>query len=178
MTHRRGWVLFDWGDTLMRVFFEYPGPMKDWPRVEILPGALEMLALLAPDWGLALATNAADSDEADIRAALDRVGLDRLLERIYCSRRIGCSKPSADFFRSILDDLSLPPDQVIMVGDDFEADVLGANAAGIRGIWYNTRDKRSRSARLHCTVHDLAELPALLAGWYSTRQAVRLPGLE
>ena len=31
-------LLLDWGDTVMRVFPEYEGPMLTWPRVEAVEG--------------------------------------------------------------------------------------------------------------------------------------------
>ena len=134
---KKGSILFDWGDTLMRVFPEYTGPMKDWPRLEAVPGAVDMLDGLHEDWILALATNAADSDEADIRAALRRVDLERRLDKVYCFKTIGYRKPSPEFFDFILKDLGLPAERVIMVGDDLEADVLGARRAGLRAVWFN-----------------------------------------
>src|SRR5512139_1210601 len=90
-------LLFDWGDTLMRVFPQYPGPMSAWPQVEALPYALETLSTLHPTFTLCLATNAADSDESDIRLALARVGLDPFLDRVYCFRKIGYKKPLPEF---------------------------------------------------------------------------------
>ena len=39
-------VLFDWGNTLMRDLPGQHGPMRDWPHVEALPGALETLTAL------------------------------------------------------------------------------------------------------------------------------------
>ncbi|NLE77029.1 MAG: HAD family hydrolase, partial [Chloroflexi bacterium] len=39
-------ILFDWGDTLMQDFPQFPGPMAQWPRVAAMPGALEALAAL------------------------------------------------------------------------------------------------------------------------------------
>ena len=77
-------ILFDWGDTLMRVFPEYDGPMVGWPEVAAVSHAAEALEALRPGWLLAVATNAAASEEADIRAALRRAGLDRFFDRIYC----------------------------------------------------------------------------------------------
>ncbi len=79
--HPKGSILFDWGDTLMRDFSSFVGPMKDWPTVEALPGAAEVLTVLHPDWTLALATNAEASGETDIWAALRRVGLDGYLDK-------------------------------------------------------------------------------------------------
>ncbi len=121
----------------MRVFPEYSGPMKDWPQVETIPGAAGMLDALRKDWLLCLATNAADSDEAEIRAALRRVDLERRLDKVYCFKTIGYKKPSPEFFGKILKDLDLPAEKVIMVGDDYVADVLGAQNAGLRAVWFN-----------------------------------------
>jgi putative hydrolase of the HAD superfamily len=169
--HPKGCLLFDWGDTLMRDSKECTGPMKDWPRVEAIPGAAEMLALLHGDWTLALATNAADSDEKAIRLALQRVDLDRWLDKIYCFKKIGYKKPSLEFFQYILGDLRLAPRSLCMVGDNYEADVLGANACSIPAIWFNPHSLEERQAALHRTVHALSALPdalkSFLALWES-----------
>jgi HAD superfamily hydrolase (TIGR01458 family) len=47
-------------------------------------------------------------------------------------------KPQESFFRLALDDLGLSPHEVAMVGDDAEADVAGAQAAGLRAIQVKT----------------------------------------
>jgi HAD superfamily hydrolase (TIGR01458 family) len=47
-------------------------------------------------------------------------------------------KPEKDFFRLALEDLGLGSHEVAMVGDDAEADVAGAQAAGLRGILVKT----------------------------------------
>jgi putative hydrolase of the HAD superfamily len=151
-------ILFDWGETLMRVFPEYDGPMVTWPQVEAMPHAEQVLAELQPLSILSVATNAADSDEAEIRAALDRVGLDKLLDKVYCYRKIGHKKPSKEFFDYILSDLGIERSHVLMVGDDFDADVMGANNCGIRAIWYNPRTEENRESSMHMTIHDLRQL--------------------
>jgi FMN phosphatase YigB (HAD superfamily) len=160
--HPKGCILFDWGDTLMRDFKEFHGPMKDWPRLEAVPGAAEMLAALHPIWILALATNANDSGEMDIRAALQRVNLDQMLDKVYCFKKIGHRKPSAAFYQYILDDLKLAPTSICMVGDNFETDVLGANASGIRAIWFNAHSLEVREDDFQRTIHDLRLLPVCL----------------
>jgi HAD superfamily hydrolase (TIGR01549 family) len=119
-------------------FPEYIGLMKDWPRVEAVPGAAEMLARLHTDWILCLATNAADSTETDIRAALRRVELEKYIDKIYCFKTVGHKKPFREFFDHILRDLGLSAENVIMVGDDYITDVLGAQQAGLRAVWFNS----------------------------------------
>ncbi len=119
----------------MRDFREFSGPMSTWPRVEALPYVSEALAELHPRWILALATNAVDSDEKDIAQALQRADLARFIDRIYCYRSIGHKKPTPQYFNHVLNDLRLDRDQVVMVGDDFAKDIVGANQSGIRAIW-------------------------------------------
>lgn len=157
-----GCLLFDWGDTLMRDFSSFNGPMKDWPIVEAMPGAQETLAALHADWTLALATNADVSTEDDIWAALHRVGLDLELDKVYSYKKIGHKKPSPEFFQHILNDLRLTPDQVVMVGDSYENDVLGANRSGLRAIWFNWQTSEIRETVSYRTIHELGELPGIL----------------
>jgi len=166
-------VLFDWGDTLMRVFPEYGGPMVAWPRVEAMPHAAETLRALRSRAVLALATNAADSEEAEIWSALRRAGLDTLLDKVYCQRRIGHKKPSGAFFDAVLADLGVPAAQVVLVGDDEQADVAGANACGIRAVWYNPRTAEERTSPLVKTVHDLRDLPGALEKFWEEETPMR-----
>jgi putative hydrolase of the HAD superfamily len=159
-------ILFDWGDTLMRVFPEFDGPMFTWPQVKAVPYADQVLAELRVSSVLGLATNAAASEEAEIWAALDRAGLKKLLDKVYCYHKIRYKKPSKEFFEYILTDLDVEPSQVIMVGDDFEADVVGANACGIRAIWYNERTRSRYEGAMVQTIHDLRTLPQVLDSFW------------
>ena len=159
-------LLFDWGDTLMRDLPQFSGPMAGWPRVEALPGAAETLQALAGEWRIALATNAADSDEAQIRQALQRGGLDAWIEQVYCFKRLGVKKPAPEFFAAILADAAqlggAPPGRVVMVGDSFAGDVQGALSSGLQAVWLNTRSAEQRAGPGYTTIHLLAELPAAL----------------
>lgn len=52
-------------------------------------------------------------------------------------------KPAVEFYHSAVDALGCPPERVVMVGDDVDADVLGAAAAGLRGILVRTGKYRA-----------------------------------
>jgi membrane-associated phospholipid phosphatase/beta-phosphoglucomutase-like phosphatase (HAD superfamily) len=139
-------VLFDWGNTLM-VDDGLPGRMLDRPHVEAVPGAAEALAALHGRYPLYVATNADLSGEAEVLAALDRVGLARFFDGVFSSRDIGARKPESAFYAAALDALRAradargePPlraDEVVMVGDNYANDVAGALAAGLRAVWLN-----------------------------------------
>lgn len=164
-----GCVLFDWGDTLMVDLPGYTGTMASWPRGELVAHARETLEQLRDlGWRIALATNAADSDEPDIRAALTRVGIDALIDRVYCSRSVGHSKPSPAFFAFIVEDSGFSAADLVMVGDSFPVDVEGANRAGIRGVLLRPGATAGAGRANWRAIGDLAELPGLLAGWDET----------
>jgi putative hydrolase of the HAD superfamily len=158
-------VLFDWGDTLMQVFPQYNGAMLDWPRVAPVDFASEVLGRLQPQVQLAVATNARDSDEAQIWGALKRAELAGYLDYVFCFRTIGYLKPSPDYFQFILNRLEISKEQVVMVGDEWNADIAGANQAGIRAIWLNRRTPEQRTGEQFETIHSLLELPDALIRW-------------
>jgi HAD superfamily hydrolase (TIGR01458 family) len=72
-------------------------------------------------------------------------------------------KPAMSFFRLALEDLELPSREVAMVGDDAEADVAGAQAAGLRGIQVRTGKYRPEAEGTpDLTLESIAALPEAL----------------
>ncbi len=156
-------VLFDWGDTVMRNFSQFEGPMHAWPQVEPVTGIRTALRILKRTSALALATNAVDSGENEIRRALQRCDLSDYFDHIFCFRKLGIRKPEAAFYSGILDRLGLLTTEVFMVGDDLDGDVLAANALGLPAVWFNPSSDQSHSGALCRTIHDLGELPSALS---------------
>ena len=76
-------------------------------------------------------------------------------------------KPARAFFDLALADLGLDAGEVVMVGDDIEADIGGAQNAGLRAIQVETgkhtpRDSEHPTIRPDLIIHSAAELPAAL----------------
>ena len=167
-------VLFDWGNTLM-VDDGQVGPMADWPRVTAVPGAAEVLAALHGRYRLCVATNADESGEAEVMEALDRVGLARFIDRVFSSRDLGARKPDPAFYAAVLDALRTdaaargePPlsvGQVIMVGDTYENDVLGALAAGLKAVWLDPSGalESRRASDAQVAIADPGDLPKVIS---------------
>jgi HAD superfamily hydrolase (TIGR01458 family) len=55
------------------------------------------------------------------------------LEYAAETKALVLGKPSADYFRIAIEDLKLPAKRIASLGDDIEADVRGAQLAGIQG---------------------------------------------
>jgi HAD superfamily hydrolase (TIGR01458 family) len=76
-------------------------------------------------------------------------------------------KPARAFFDLALDDLGLDQDEVVMVGDDIEADIGGAQNAGLRAIQvetgkYTPRDREHPTLRPDLVIRSAAALPAAI----------------
>jgi HAD superfamily hydrolase (TIGR01458 family) len=76
-------------------------------------------------------------------------------------------KPAPAFFRAALDDLGAGADRAVMVGDDVESDVLGAQALGITGVLVRTGkfrpdDLERIAGRPDHVIEDISHLPELL----------------
>ncbi len=64
-------------------------------------------------------------------------------------------KPSPDFFQIALDDMGLNPDEVVIIGDDIDADVGGGQQAGLKGILVKTGKYRQSYAETSTVKPDL-----------------------
>ena len=154
-------ILFDWGDTVMKDDPTLSTPMVDWPQVEMIAGIDTLLDTIHTKGGVvALVTGAAVSNETQIHGALARVNLDQYFDKIYCFGNTGQRKPSAAFYKFILDDLKVQPAEALMIGDSFEKDVLAANQVGIAAVWFNPSTPETRDGAAFVTVHSMAELMA------------------
>lgn len=149
----------------MRDFPNYDGPMWTWPRIKVMPDVPDTLAALRPHWTLALATNAEASEEVDIRKALERGKIAHYFDHIYCYRKLRYKKPSPAFFDAIVDDLDIPRQHLVMVGDSFDRDVMGAVACGIRGVWWNQHSQEQRDDTMYRTIQTFSALPDALAAF-------------
>lgn len=131
-------IIFDWGDTVMRDFPAYPGPMAYWPAVEVVPGIEKALQPLQKDFICCLASGAVDSDAGLMSIAVSRVNLRQYFQYLFTSRELGFKKPDPAFYREILRMMNLQPEQCIAVGNDYEKDIVSAKSVGMNTIWLST----------------------------------------
>lgn len=64
------------------------------------------------------------------------------IERVFVSSSLGARKPDPLFYRTVQEQLVAEPDQLLMIGDDWECDVIGPRQAGWRSRSLQ-RDDRS-----------------------------------
>ena len=73
------------------------------------------------------------------RAKLAVGGLLDSLDIVFSSGDLGVGKPDPAIFREAMEQAGVTPGQVLHVGDSLAADIAGAQAAGIAGVWINRR---------------------------------------
>ena len=76
---------------------------------------------------------------------------------LVVSEEAGISKPDPGIFRIALDALRVRPEDAVMVGDSWDADIVGAQRSGMRAIWFNPLrlpcpDRERRVPELHAFV--------------------------
>ena len=95
---------------------------------------------------------------------LSHSGLDRLLDGVFISEKLGAEKPSPLFFDPVLEAVQ-PAEkrEIVIIGDSLTSDILGGLHAGIRCWWYNGRGKRNDKGVLpDRELKDLHEAEALI----------------
>jgi YjjG family noncanonical pyrimidine nucleotidase len=76
------------------------------------------------------------------RGKLEKTGIADLVDTVLISEETGNIKPHPDVFRLALERLGVAASEAIYIGDSFATDILGAEKAGIRTIWFNPQGAR------------------------------------
>lgn len=91
-------------------------------------------------------------------------GLDKIFDGVFISEDLGYDKPSKEFFDIVFESIgSKNKDEYILIGDSLTSDMLGANNAGIKNIWYNPKDFNNKaSVKVDYKINNLKEVIEIL----------------
>jgi putative hydrolase of the HAD superfamily len=96
---------------------------------------------------------ASNFDERLITLTHDLPPLDRSCH-VFVSSRVGVRKPALQFFREVERKLSLGPHELLLIGDDWMSDYVGATNAG----WHALHLNRGHHDSARSSISSLAEL--------------------
>jgi FMN phosphatase YigB (HAD superfamily) len=154
-------LFFDWGNTVM-IDFSLPGPMVSWDRVAWVPGAKQALEILSEQYPCYMATNAPLSDAVVVHCALQRIGAERYFRKIFSSSDLGVEKPHMEFFRTILKETRLMPHEGVMIGDNYDKDIVGAKKAEMKTVFYNHTLTNRPVPMADLVITDMGRLPGII----------------
>ncbi len=121
--------------------------------------------------GLRTAMLSNASDEENVRQMLDNHKLESYFDPVVISAAIGIRKPDRRAFQPVLDAWGVPAAEIVMVGDQLGADILGGQQAGMRTIWLTTEENAPANQKLRgklsadARVKTIGEAAALLVHW-------------
>lgn len=100
----------------------------------LMPYSLEVLDYLkSKDYKMAIVTNGfEDIQQVKVKSG----GIEKYFEKIFSSETTGFAKPAKEIFDYALNYFGINAQNAIMIGDDWEADIMGATNAGIDQVYY------------------------------------------
>ncbi|MAE07500.1 MAG: noncanonical pyrimidine nucleotidase, YjjG family [Bacteroidetes bacterium] len=127
-------------------------------KVNLFPYAIEILEYLFPTYKLHIITNGF-SEVQTIK--LETSGMDKYFVDIITSEEAGVKKPHPDIFNFSFEKTGALPNESIMIGDDYEVDIIGAREVNMRQIFFDF-DKKYKKNDSTYYINDLKEIEEIL----------------
>jgi putative hydrolase of the HAD superfamily len=105
---------------------------------QLLPDACMVLDYLKTKYRLHLITNGFEKVQ---RSKLFHACLESYFDHIFISEEIGYKKPEPEIFEYALRSAGAKKTQSLMIGDDWDADIMGALQFGMEAIYFNPSGK-------------------------------------
>ena len=122
----------------------------------LFEGAIELLEALKSRFKLHIITNGFDKVQ---QFKIENSGIKSFFEFVFTAEKVGFKKPHPEIFIQSLKTVNTTAEASIMIGDSFEADILGALNQGMQAIHFNSHNEEVHTK---CPiVYSLAELKAL-----------------
>ena len=122
-------------------------------QTNLLPNTLEILSYLSKKYPLHILTNGFQEIQ---NIKLTKSGLLPFFETITCSEEIGVNKPNVEIFRHVESKIEAKEGEIVMIGDNLEADIDGALNAGWEAIYFGENQAHKHS------VNDLIQIKEIL----------------
>lgn len=115
-------------------------------------------------YNLGIISNA--GDDADVQKLARGFGITDYFDFILTSAACSYRKPHPRIFELALSNWYCNPNEAVMIGDNLDADIRGAQEAGIYGIWLSRRAdpemEKQAPVKPDASLSSLSELPAVL----------------
>ena len=125
-------------------------------NVKLYDGAQETLELLSADYKLIAITNG--------NADLNKIGLRHLFDDVVTAVDVGFAKPDKRIFQEAIKRSKVDVHEIVHVGDNPEADIVGAASAGLVTVWMNSQQIEwpEKYQKPDKTIMSISELCGLL----------------
>jgi len=124
----------------------------------LFPDAMEVLKYLQGKYKMHLITNGF----AEVQwIKIENSGLKPFFEHIIISEEVGTQKPDKAIFEIAMDRAATHASECIMIGDNYNTDIVGAQNAGMDQVFFNPLKNRRREPVTY-EIRELKELMEIL----------------
>ena len=138
-------------DTIDKLSEDYILHLPD--HNHLFDGTIELLDYLKKDYKLHIITNG--FEEVQMKK-LKSSNIDTYFDTVTTSEAAGAKKPNPRIFEIALNVAQTTPEKSMMIGDTYEADILGAERMNMKTICYNYHNLKM--PRTQVVVRDLLEI--------------------
>lgn len=100
----------------------------------LFEGTIEILDYLKPKYNLHIITNGFKEVQ---QGKLNKANIDHYFQTVTNSEMVGVKKPNPKIFNHALTMAKATPENSVMIGDNYEADIMGALNLGLEAICFN-----------------------------------------
>ena len=116
-------------------------------------GAVDILDYLSANYKLHIITNGFEEVQ---HLKLHNSGIKKYFSTVTTSEEVGLKKPHPVIFETALMKASVASTQSVMIGDSLEADIIGAQKAGMHTLFFNYRNEMVTAP--HFAISELSEI--------------------
>jgi len=127
-------------------------------KTTLIDGAIELLDYLAPKYRLFILSNGFREIQY---LKMKNAGLAPYFERTLLSEDVSIQKPHKKIFDYAFKNTNSKRTESLMIGDSFEADIAGAQNAGIDQLWLNPTGIAAKGPPptfTVCSLHEIMEI--------------------
>ena len=127
-------------------------------KVNLYPYALEILEYLHPKYQMHIITNGFQEVQ---NIKLETSGMDQYFKTLITSEKAGVKKPDPAIFEYAMQKTGAIADKSLMIGDDYEVDILGAKNVGMDQAFFDPERQFKINGSTY-KISSLAELKEFL----------------
>lgn len=128
-------------------------------KTKLIDGAMELLEYLKPKYRMHILSNG--FREVQFKK-IENSGLKPYFEKIILSEDAEINKPHPDIFTYALKNTNSRRAQTLMIGDSWDADIVGAKNSRIHQLWFNPAGLPAEGFEPTYTVKTLQEVKEIL----------------
>jgi putative hydrolase of the HAD superfamily len=128
-------------------------------KTNLLPHSKEILKYLSKAYVLHIITNGFKEAQ---HLKLEKSGIRPFFNEVIVGDEVGINKPDPRIFHHAFESSTAGPEESIMIGDDFEADIVGAREVGMDQIYFQPNKLERENKIATYTVSHLEELKQIL----------------